>query len=278
MCKKYEQNPTERNRKKGVIMQKSTQDIFKEMWKVILAYVVLSGIITAVLDLGGLGLTAAIDPADFAGGFQFDPSMITGMIPALLTQFVVNLVLDMVSLGIFLAIYRNKVYDTQVEFADIFYFFNGEAPKTVLALILKNILSLIGLVLFLVPGIVFSIAMIPFGVVAGLIQVHGEMEVWGSIKKTWETSKGYKGLIFGRVLIAAILSGVIGGIVGLLTILAPEIFVPQPGKAIMNLIVVIVTGMIYYVVWIDLIREMTERGAFRLLVADPDRIEKAEQL
>lgn len=177
--------------------------------------------------------------------------------------------------GIVLSIYRIVRYESEVDVADSFYLFNGHFGKTLLVLILESVIMGIAFLLLIIPGIIFSLAMIPLGAVIGIEQLNGRMGVMEPIKKTWQLTKGHKGMIFGRMMIVVILTVVISMIGMFATISLGS------GAVATNLfqaIITIVGGLIAYAAITDIIRELVERGAFDAIDERDDWMEEGEVL
>lgn len=248
-------------------MRQSTSDIFKKMFPSLLIYLVILAAYSLITKLMGLGTEAIFtmpEPGQMAPpSFNADGESFL----AIILQLIYYLVMGLISFGIVLSIYRIARYGTDISFADHFFFFNRHGGKAIITYILENLLTLVGLALLIVPGIIFSLAMVPLGAVMGINYLKGEYGIMKSIRDSWNMTKGFKGMIFGRIVIA--------GVIVLAIAIASSFAVMAAGAAgpmasIQQVVLTIVSGLIMYVAVIDIIRELVERGAF-------ERIDKREE-
>lgn len=248
-------------------MRQSTLDIFKKMFPSLLIYLVILAAYSLITKLMGLGTEAMFtmpEPGQMAPpSFNADGESFL----AIILQLIYYLVMGLISFGIVLSIYRIARYGTDISFADHFFFFNRHGGKAIITYILENLLTLVGLALLIVPGIIFSLAMVPLGAVMGINYLKGEYGIMKSIRDSWNMTKGFKGMIFGRIVIA--------GVIVLAIAIASSIAVMAAGAAgpmasIQQVVLTIVSGLIMYVAVIDIIRELVERGAF-------ERVDRREE-
>lgn len=248
-------------------MRQSTSDIFKKMFPSLLIYLVILSVYSLITNLMGLGTEAIFtmpEPGQMAPpSFNADGESFL----AIILQLIYYLVMGLISFGIVLSIYRIARYGTDISFADHFFFFNRHGGKAIITYILENLLTLVGLALLIVPGIIFSLAMVPLGAVMGINYLKGEYGIMKSIRDSWNMTKGFKGMIFGRIVIA--------GVIVLAIAIASSIAVMAAGAAgpmasIQQVVLTIVSGLIMYVAVIDIIRELVERGAF-------ERVDRREE-
>lgn len=248
-------------------MRQSTSDIFKKMFPSLLIYLVILAAYSLITKLMGLGTEAMFtmpEPGQMAPpSFNADGESFL----AIILQLIYYLVMGLISFGIVLSIYRIARYGTDISFADHFFFFNRHGGKAIITYILENLLTLVGLALLIVPGIIFSLAMVPLGAVMGINYLKGEYGIMKSIRDSWNMTKGFKGMIFGRIVIA--------GVIVLAIAIASSIAVMAAGAAgpmasIQQVVLTIVSGLIMYVAVIDIIRELVERGAF-------ERVDRREE-
>lgn len=248
-------------------MRQSTSDIFKKMFPSLLIYLVILAAYLLITKLMGLGTEAMFtmpEPGQMAPpSFNADGESFL----AIILQLIYYLVMGLISFGIVLSIYRIARYGTDISFADHFFFFNRHGGKAIITYILENLLTLVGLALLIVPGIIFSLAMVPLGAVMGINYLKGEYGIMKSIRDSWNMTKGFKGMIFGRIVIA--------GVIVLAIAIASSIAVMAAGAAgpmasIQQVVLTIVSGLIMYVAVIDIIRELVERGAF-------ERVDRREE-
>lgn len=254
-------------------MRQSTLDIFKKMFPSLLIYLVILSVYSLITNLMGLGTEAIFtmpDPGEIAPpSFNADGESFL----AIILQLIYFIVMGLISFGIVLSIYRIARYGTDISFADHFFFFNRQVGKAIITYILENLLTLVGLALFIVPGIIFSLAMVPLGAVMGINYLKGEYGIMKSIRDSWNMTKGFKSMIFGRIVIAAVIVIAIA--------IASTIAVMAAGAAgpmayIQQVVLTIVTGLIMYVALIDIIRELVERGAFERIDKREESLEEGE--
>lgn len=254
-------------------MRQSTSDIFKKMFPSLLIYLVILSVYSLITNLMGLGTEAIFtmpEPGQMAPpSFNADGESFL----AIILQLIYYLVMGLISFGIVLSIYRIARYGTDISFADHFFFFNRHGGKAIITYILENLLTLVGLALLIVPGIIFSLAMVPLGAVMGINYLKGEYGIMKSIRDSWNMTKGFKGMIFGRIVIA--------GVIVLAIAIASSIAVMAAGAAgpmayIQQVVLTIVTGLIMYVALIDIIRELVERGAFERIDKREESLEEGE--
>lgn len=254
-------------------MRQSTSDIFKKMFPSLLIYLVILAAYSLITKLMGLGTEAMFtmpEPGQMAPpSFNADGESFL----AIVLQLIYFIVMGLIGFGIILSIYRIARYETDISFADHFFFFNRHGGKAFLTYVVENLLTLVGIALLVVPGIVFSLAMAPLGAVMGINYLKGEYGVMQSIRDSWYLTKGFKGMIFGRVVFA--------GVIVLAIAIASSFAVMAAGAAgpmasIQQVVLTIVSGLIMYVAVIDIIRELVERGAFERIDKREESLEEGE--
>lgn len=254
-------------------MRQTTSDIFKKMFPSLLIYLVILAAYSLITKLMGLGTEAIFtmpDPGEIAPP-TFNPDGESFL--AIILQLIYFIVMGLIGFGIILSIYRIARYGTDVSFADHFFFFNRHGGKAFLTYVVENLLTLVGIALFVIPGIIFSLAMAPLGAVMGINHLKGEYGIMKSIRDSWNMTKGFKGMIFGRIVIA--------GVIVLAIAIASSIAVMAAGAAgpmasIQQVVLTIVSGLIMYVALIDIIRELVERGAFERIDKREESLEEGE--
>lgn len=254
-------------------MRQSTSDIFKKMFPSLLIYLVILSVYTLITNLMGLGTEAIFTmpaPGEVAPP-TFNPGGESFL--AIILQLLYFIIVGLVGLGIVLSIYRIARYGTDVSFADQFYFFNRKWFKAILTHFVSSLFTLIGLALLVVPGIVFSIAMAPLGAVMGVNYLKGEYGIMKSIRDSWNMTKGFKGMIFGRIVIAGVIVCAIA-IASSIAVMAAG--AAGPMASIQQVVLTIVSGLIMYVALIDIIRELVERGAFERIDKREESLEEGE--
>ncbi len=242
-------------------MRKTTMDIYKAMFPSLLIYLLLVAFFTQIFKVMGLGMenlvTMGSNPAMPMAAPQFQFTAMSGV--TLVVYGIFYIVSGLVGYGIVLMIYRAARYDTDVSFVDAFYFFNRKAASATGTYIIEKILMGILFLLLVVPGILFSLAMVPLGAVMGIEQIRGRSGALAPIKDSWQMTKGHKGMIFGRMVIVIIVIAVISGGVGVLSMTAG---LSKTAMLVMQNLLTVVIGLITYVAEVDIIRELVERGAF----------------
>lgn len=255
-------------------MRQSTSDIFKKMFPSLLIYLVILAVYSLITKSMGLGTDAMVsmpEPGQFS-----PPSFNTSAesILAIILQLIYFVMAGLIGFGIILSIYRVARYGSDISFADYFYFFNGKWYKAFLTYIVSGIFTLIGIGLLIIPGIVFSIAMVPLGAVMGVNYLKGEYGIMQSIRDSWNLTKGFKGMIFGRCLIAGI-------IVMAIAIAWAFAFmgISMTGGVVSSIsqsVITVISGLIMYVAVIDSIRELVDRGAFERIDKSEESLEEGE--
>lgn len=241
-------------------MKKTTMDIYKAMFPSLLIYLLVIAAFVQIFEMMGLGtdafMTPGANPAMPMPEFHFGGTAVASLIVHLIYYIVVGLA----GYGLILMIYRMARYDTKPEFVDVFYFFNAKAGSTLGTYILEKILGVVFLMLLLVPGFIFSLAMVPLGAVVGIDGIRGRGGVMTPIKESWRMTKGHKGMIFGRMAIVIVIILVLAGAFGVAA--AASGMTQGALNAAMRVLGTVVFGLISYVAVVDVVRELVERGAF----------------
>ena len=241
-------------------MKKTTMDIYKAMFPSLLIYLLVVAAFTQIFEMMGLGtdafMTPGANPAMPMPEFNFGGTAVA----SLLVHLIYYIVVGLAGYGLVLMIYRMARYDTKPEFADAFYFFNAKAGSALGTYILEKILSVVFLMLLVVPGLIFSLAMVPLGAVVGIDQIRGRSGAMTPIKESWRMTKGHKGMIFGRMAIVVVIILVLAVAFGLGAAAAGA----SEGalNVVMRVLGTVGFGLISYVAVVDIIRELVERGAF----------------
>ena len=241
-------------------MKKTTMDIYKAMFPSLLIYLLVIAAFVQIFEMMGLGtdafMTPGANPAMPMPEFHFGGTAVASLFVYLIYYIVVGLA----GYGLILMIYRMARYDTKPEFADVFYFFNAKAGSALGTYILEKILGVIFVMLLVVPGLIFSLAMVPLGAVVGIDQIRGRGGAMTPIKESWRMTKGHKGMIFGRMAIVGVIVLVLAVAFGLAAAAAGA----SEGvlNAVMRVLGTVGFGLISYVAVVDIIRELVERGAF----------------
>ncbi|MDD7363488.1 MAG: hypothetical protein SPI65_04415 [Peptoniphilus sp.] len=250
-------------------MTQTTSEIYKKVFPSLILYLVLIAGFNLLMNAMGLGSDAFMDPIQPG---QVKPEFhITGLsYLSIALQIVYFIVVGLMGFGITLSIYRVARYGADIGVVDMFYFFNHYAGKTILTVILQSVLTAIGFIVLIVPGIIFSLAMTPLGAVVGLEQLQGRSEAFEPIKKSWRATKGHKGMIFGRLVVAGIIIVVLAVIASF-----ASLSIGASGGAFSNVIqavLTIVSGLVTYFALVDVLRELVERGAFSEWEDDRDEV------
>ena len=154
-------------------MKKTTMDIYKAMFPSLLIYLVIVAAFSQIFEMMGLGtdafMTPGANPAMPMPEFHFG----TMAVVSLLVHIIYFIAVGLVGYGLILMIYRMARYGTDPEFVDAFYFFNAKAGSTIGTYIIEKILTAVFFCLLVVPGIIFSLAMVPLGAVIGIDEIRG---------------------------------------------------------------------------------------------------------
>lgn len=241
-------------------MKKTTMDIYKAMFPSILIYLVIVAAFSQIFEMMGLGtdafMTTGANPAMPMPEFHFG----TMAVVSLLVHIIYFIAVGLVGYGLILMIYRMARYDTDPEFVDAFYFFNAKAGSTIGTYIIEKILTVVFFLLLVVPGIIFSLAMVPLGAVIGIDGIRGREGVFTPIKESWQITKGHKGMIFGRMAIVVIIVLVFSGGIGVAA--AASGMTQGALMKVLNVVSTVIFGLIGYAAVVDIIRELVARGAF----------------
>ena len=179
---------------------------------------------------------------------------------SLLVHIIYFIAVGLVGYGLILMIYRMARYGTDPEFVDAFYFFNAKAGSTIGTYIIEKILTAVFFLLLVVPGIIFSLAMVPLGAVIGIDQIRGRGGAMTPIKESWQITKGHKGMIFGRMAIVIVIVMVFAGGIGVAA--AASGMTQGALMKVLSVVSTVIFGLIGYAAVVDIIRELVARGAF----------------
>ena len=253
-------------------MKKTTMDIYKAMFPSLLIYLVIVAAFTQIFEMMGLGtdafMTPGANPAMPMPEFHFGAT--AGV--SLLVHSIYFIAVGLVGYGLILMIYRMARYGTDPEFVDAFYFFNAKAGSTIGTYIIEKILTAVFFCLLVVPGIIFSLAMVPLGAVIGIDAIRGREGAFTPIKESWQITKGHKGMIFGRMAIVIIM--VFAG--GFGVAVAASGMTQGALMKVLNVVSTVIFGLISYAAVVDIIRELVERGAFDAIDPIYEEIEDGE--
>ena len=250
-------------------MKKTTMDIYKAMFPSLLIYLLIVAGFTQIFNMMGLGSDAFMTPG--ANPAMPMPEVHFGAtaVASLIVHIVYFIAVGLVGYGLILMIYRMARYGTEPEFVDAFYFFNKKAGSTIGTYVIEKILTGVFFLLLFVPGIIFSLAMVPLGAVIGIDEIRGRAGAFTPIKDSWQITKGHKGMIFGRMAIVVIIVLVCAGGLGLAGA-ASGMSQGAFGK-VLNVVSTVIFGLMSYAAVVDIIRELVARGAFDAI----DPIEEA---
>lgn len=255
-------------------MQKTTSQVLKEMAPWIIVSTLVVGAVNWLFSLLGISVGAGVAEmiAQNVGGM---PGYVEPSAPAASTGIVVlqNIagifvvgVSALVNGALSLGIYRNLRYDTQMKFEDLFYFFNRHFLINVLFIVIINLITTVGLFIFIVPGIIASVGFLPWSIWLAMHQKDEKIKLKEIIKETWESTKGKKGMIFGNyilyilIMIAlAILFGIMffGLFAGGDPTVSGSIF-----ALLLGIILVIIISVVAYIPMINSFRGLAEAGVF----------------
>lgn len=241
-------------------MKKTTMEIYKAMFPSLLIYLLIVAGFTQIFNMMGLGtdafMTPGANPAMPMPEFHF--GAMAGV--SLLVHTIYLIAVGLVGYGLILMIYRMARYDTTPEFVDAFYFFNPKLVSSIGTYIIEKILTVVFFLLLIVPGIIFSLAMVPLGAVIGIDGIRGREGAFTPIRESWQITKGHKGMIFGRMAIVVIIFLVFSGGIGLAA--AASGMTQGALMKVLNVVSTVIFGLISYVAIVDIIRELVVRGAF----------------
>ena len=193
---------------------------------------------------------------------------------SLLVHTIYFIAVGLVGYGLILMIYRMARYGTDPEFVDAFYFFNAKAGSTIGTYIIEKVLTGVFFLLLFVPGIIFSLAMVPLGAVIGIDGIRGRAGAFTPIRESWQITKGHKGMIFGRMAIVIVISLVLAG--GFGVAVAAASVTEGVMLTVVNIVGTVIFGLISYAAVVDIIRELVARGAFDAIDPIYEEIEDGE--
>lgn len=264
-------------------MRKTPAEILKELLPVLLVSLVIPIFLNFFLEVAGLGSKAlfipndfkAVDPTTMEAGspnlFSFLPSLNLTLfgLAAFVAQILSNIIGTLIKAGASLCIYRKIKYDTEVKIEDLFFFFSQRIGFNLLTFIAVFILTVLGLLVFIIPGIIISLGLYTVPVLLAKAKDTPGVSIPQILKDTWATTKGHKGMIFGKLLVFGIISGVISGGVGFfLTLVLGESLLDSTSivavviyPLIMS-ILGIFTGLIMYIAEIDIYQELIGKRVF----------------
>ena len=255
-------------------MKKTTMDIYKAMFPSLLIYLFIVAGFSQIFDMMGLGtdafMTPGANPAMPMPEFHFG----TMAVVSLLVHIIYFIAVGLVGYGLILMIYRMARYGTDPEFVDAFYFFNAKAGSTIGTYVIEKILTAVFFCLLIVPGIIFSLAMVPLGAVIGIDGIRGREGAFTPIKESWQITKGHKGMIFGRMAIVIVIILVLAG--GFGVAVAAAGVTEGVMLTVVNIVGTVIFGLMSYAAVVDIIRELVERGAFDAIDPIYEEIEDGE--
>lgn len=255
-------------------MKKTTMEIYKAMFPSLLIYLLIVAGFSQIFNMMGLGSDAfmtnvANSPMPMP---EFHFGAMAGV--SLLVHTIYLIAVGLVGYGLILMIYRMARYDTTPEFVDAFYFFNPKLVSSIGTYIIEKILTVVFFLLLIVPGIIFSLAMVPLGAVIGIDGIRGREGAFTPIRESWQITKGHKGMIFGRMAIVVIIFLVFSGGIGLAA--AASGMTQGALMKVLNVVSTVIFGLISYVAVVDIIRELVARGAFDAIDPIHEEIEDEE--
>jgi hypothetical protein len=154
------------------------------MWKFILELALVM-IIYVLLSIPASGMSVAEDIGGFFGFYVFVFSLAYAI-----------MVVGPVEYGV-AYVYLKVVRGEKIDIKDMFDVFHNYA-NAVLANILTNLIIGVGIVFFIVPGIIFAckLAFVPY------LVVDEKMDAIDAIKESWRRTDGYSMAIFLMALLA----------------------------------------------------------------------------
>ncbi len=256
-------------------MEKTTSQVLKDMASWIIVSSVLVAAINWLFSILGISFgtgIADIITQNMAGSMPNymgpTPEATSGGIVVLqnIAGLFVLGVTGLVSAALSLGVYRNLRYDTKMRFEDLFYFFNRNFLMNVLACILINLISSIGFVLFIVPGIIASLGLLPWGIWLGMHQQDEKVRPKEVIADAWNSTKGKKGMIFGNYILYILIMIALFVLFGVMFIgifsggdptVSGSIF-----ALLLGIILLIVISIVAYIPIINSFRGLAEAGVF----------------
>ncbi|MDO5037738.1 MAG: glycerophosphoryl diester phosphodiesterase membrane domain-containing protein [Tissierellia bacterium] len=190
--------------------EKTTGQVFKQMLPWIFVVGLISGILTGLLDLAGLPLFQVVTYDFMSGKIVAAPNLVVIIIVSL----VYTLFTSLLGKGLYLAIYRNIRYDTQISFEDLFFFFNKNILFNLGFVLVESILIGLAFVVFVIPGIIVYMGLFPSAV--WMAKAQEDRSIKEVLKNTWASTKGKKGSIFIRFLLVGIIFVVLSVLISLL--------------------------------------------------------------
>jgi uncharacterized membrane protein len=159
---------------------------WRQMWKYILELLLIF-IVSFLISLPGYGLSGTVEKMEEMAGAGAVAG--AGFLGILALAYTILLSWP-IEYGVWFA-YLKAARGDQVKVKDIFYVF-GNYLNAVLAHLLVVVIISIGIVLLIVPGIVFAckLAFTPY------LVVERKMEAIAAVKESWRMTKGYGWGIF----------------------------------------------------------------------------------
>jgi uncharacterized membrane protein len=171
-----------------------------QLWRYILELFII-GLIFFFIALPSWAMSSTAEKAECAGALLGFMSLFYGL-----------LLLNPLEFGVDYA-YLKAVRGDKLEIKDMFAVFQNYWPA-VLANLLVGIIIAVGILLLIVPGIIFAckLAFVPY------LIVDRKMETIEAVKKSWEMTRGHAGTVFlmGLLAIPIVLLGMICLVVGII--------------------------------------------------------------
>lgn len=255
-------------------MQKTTSQVLKEMAPWIIITLIITGAINGLFNV--LGITVGTGIGDMItqimGGVPINPEPQNSGLTVLQNIggfFVVGLT-SLISAALGLGVYRNLRYDTKMQFEDLFYFFNRHFLFNLLSSVLISLITTVGYLLLVIPGVIASLGFLPWGIWLAKHQTDEKISPKEVVKDTWQSTKGKKGMILGNYILYALLVIAIFVVAGILVAmtLAGADAGSGPGAGSIVLIglimipLTLVMSIVAYVPYINSVRSLAEDGVF----------------
>lgn len=262
-------------------MRKKPFEIFKELFPVLFMAVIIPVLLNFFLELAGLGMDSFLVPKDpmaemdpnSLGPASFLPTLNFSLlgIGTLLAQGIHLLVSTFLAGGASLAIYRRVKYDSEIKMEDIFYFFGQKPVFNFATFFLSGILIGVAFLFLIIPGIIVSVGLFTLPVVLAISQEEnrgrGPLQI---IKDTWATTKGHKGMIFGKLFVFSIVLGIIGAAINFFVGMAfgAEAMLDQTSTVnlvfipLLTTVTSLITSLVMFIPEIDIYQELVANRVF----------------
>lgn len=200
-------SPKKQNRRSK--MEKSTGNILKTAIPWIIVQLILIAVIEGIFNFMGVsvGVVGSISSNLF---YDMDEMFVEGArfgVPlgmsllSLIVSILASGITSLITFGLHLSLYRYMRYDTPMRFEHLFYFFNENFIINFATAIIYQVILVIGFILFVIPGIIFSLGFFPIAIWLGKYQMSDNSNPIEVLQETWASTKGNKGMIFKKFIL-----------------------------------------------------------------------------